>query len=52
VRLIAIDEGVLIKPVAAKPWAGLRGLLKGKIGPEQFERVLEEAQKSLFRSRA
>lgn len=47
VRLVATEEGVLIRPALQKPWTGLRGLLRGTLTVKELDGLLEEAEESL-----
>jgi AbrB family looped-hinge helix DNA binding protein len=49
VTLTAVDEGVLIRPPSPKPWSHLRGMLRGKMAAGEFDELMEEAKRSLFR---
>jgi len=45
VRLVATEEGVLIRPALLKPWSGLRGVLRDTLTIDELERLLEEAKR-------
>lgn len=51
VRLVATEEGVLIRPALQKPWLGLRGVLRGALTIEELDRLLEEAKESLLEAK-
>ena len=44
VRLVAAEEGVLIRPTLQKPRSGLRGVLRDALTIEALDRLLEEAK--------
>jgi len=45
VRLVATEEGVLIRPALQKPWSGLRGVLRGAVSIEELDRLLDEVSR-------
>lgn len=51
VRLVATEEGVLIRPMHQKPWSGLRGHIKGSLTIGELDRLLEEAKLSLLEAK-
>lgn len=51
VRLVATEEGVLIRPALQKPWSGLRGFLRGALTIEELDRLVEEAKEILLEAK-
>jgi AbrB family looped-hinge helix DNA binding protein len=49
VRIIATEEGVVLKPVVEKPWAGLRGMMKKEWGSLDIDLLIEESKRSLLK---
>lgn len=49
VKMIATDDGIVIKPGLERPWVGLRGMMKSEWGDKDPHRLIEEAKGSLFK---
>jgi len=49
VRIIATEEGVVLKPIAEKPWAGLRGMMRKEWGSLDIDLLIEESKRSLLK---
>jgi len=45
VRLVATEEGVLIRPALQEPSSGLRGVLRGALSIEELDRLLDEVSR-------
>jgi len=46
-RLIASDEGIVIKPIKSPPWTGLRGIVAEEWSDIDLDALIDEAKKSL-----
>ncbi|MFP3952312.1 MAG: AbrB/MazE/SpoVT family DNA-binding domain-containing protein [Candidatus Bathyarchaeia archaeon] len=46
-RLIASDEGIIIKPIESPPWTGLRGIVAEEWSDIDLDTLIDEAKKSL-----
>jgi len=49
VRIIATEEGVVLNPIAEKPWVGLRGMMKKEWGSLDIDLLIEESKRSLHK---
>ncbi len=47
VRMIASDEGIIIKAIPKPPWTGLRGIVAEEWSDVDLDALIDEAKKSL-----
>jgi AbrB family looped-hinge helix DNA binding protein len=48
VRMIASDEGIIIKAIPEPPWTGLRGIVAEEWSDVDLDALIDEAKKSLY----